>query len=57
MSSLVQLANEKRLPDHQYIDSQTLDWIRKNKPDGYSNSLVKQVSLTTDVVEILPPGY
>ena len=53
MISLVQLANEKRLPDHQYMDSQTLDWIRKNKPDGYSNSLVKRVSFTTDVVEIL----
>jgi hypothetical protein len=32
MSSLVQLAENKTLPDHQFMDVETLDWIKKNYP-------------------------
>lgn len=32
MSSLVQLAENKTLPDHQFMDVETLDWIKKNNP-------------------------
>lgn len=32
MNSLVQLAEKKMLPDHQFMDTETVNWIERNDP-------------------------
>lgn len=52
MSSLVQLAKDKTLPDHQFMDVETLDWIENNNPFVKINGLGR-LFMYADVFDIL----
>lgn len=52
MSSLVQSAENKTLPDHQFMDVETLDWIQKNDPFAGINGLNNSFQCT-DAFDIL----
>lgn len=52
MKSLRQLAEEGNLPIHQNIDSVTLDWIKKNKPNNLINVDCSKVIESVNIDEI-----
>lgn len=54
MSSLVQLAARKTLPNHQFIDVETLNWIKANNPfTEFNSQITPPLYDTTDIFNIL----
>jgi hypothetical protein len=52
MTSLHKLAEEGNLPLHQNIDPETLEWIKKNKPDDLTNADYSEVANSIDVSKL-----
>ena len=42
MTSLIQLSREKRMPAHQYMDKETLAWIKSNRPTFHISKNIKR---------------
>ncbi|PIZ57455.1 hypothetical protein COY23_01395 [bacterium (Candidatus Torokbacteria) CG_4_10_14_0_2_um_filter_35_8] len=53
MKSLVQLAQEKSLPSHQYMDERTLQWIKDNPPDISKVSSQSNISFIKEDADII----
>ncbi len=49
MISLHYLAEEGKLPIHQNIDIETLEWIKKNQPQNFKNIDYSEISNTIDI--------
>jgi hypothetical protein len=41
MISLIRLAQEKKLPIHQYMDEETLAWIKSNEPNFQGSGIIQ----------------
>lgn len=52
MKSLIILAEEKLLPDHQFMDIETLNWIKENPSKGY-NSKGELPTITSELIELI----
>lgn len=46
MSSLYSLARDGELPDHQYMDEETLDWICFNNPFGNGGTQANMIDMS-----------
>lgn len=55
--SLLKLTEQKKLPDFQYMDTETLEWIRKNRPQfSPKDQLIFDKSLVKNLLERFIPS-
>lgn len=54
--SLIKLAQQKKLPDYQYMDDKTLNWIAKNEPKfNLKNEYKININEVKKIKKYLPP--
>ncbi|MFB6212321.1 MAG: hypothetical protein ABEI53_00675 [Candidatus Magasanikbacteria bacterium] len=52
--SLIQFAKSNKLPEHQYLDEETMSWIQENKPNFNSPKFKIDPEVINKIKKFIP---